>query len=110
MPAYGMRISNWCSDVCSSDLLDAKADGEFIALVGVEHSAGKLGRLAKGERQHAGRQWIERPAMPDAGPRVAVLAQDALHRPHRLRRCQTQPLVENDPPVRSEEHTYASSQ
>src|SRR3546814_11093032 len=39
--AYEMRISDWSSDVCSSDLLDALHDNPFIALDGLDAIAGR---------------------------------------------------------------------
>ena len=77
----------------------AEGDGEAIDLVGIEHPAGKLGRLADRDRQHARRQRIERSAMPDPMLGLARLTQRALDRRDALRRAQAQRLVENDPAV-----------
>src|SRR3546814_1444649 len=86
-----MRISDWSSDVCSSDLvrcrddaslgvqrirLRSEADGEIIGFVAVEQPPRQLRRLAQGNRQNAGRERIERPAMPQLQTAIVVLAQD----------------------------------
>src|SRR3546814_12860295 len=46
--AYEMRISDWSSDVCSSDLAIAAAD----QVAGVDGQAG-IGRMAQGFTRHA---------------------------------------------------------
>src|SRR3546814_15703326 len=84
-----MRISDWSSDVCSSDLR-SEADGEIIGFVAVEQPPRELRRLAQGNRQNAGRERIERPAMPQLQTAIVVLAQDALYRARRMRRADTE--------------------
>src|SRR3546814_6727438 len=67
MTAYEMRISDWSSDVCSSDLAVAALVGGDLATRGVDAQAG---RAAQGVDP------------PDAALRaqvVAVLAQRVLH-------------------------------
>src|SRR3546814_10508088 len=62
-PAYEMRISDWSSDVCSSDLLaiqafdhdatgDAKPAPELHG--GIDHPLGRLGGVHLGHRGLAG--------------------------------------------------------
>src|SRR3546814_6555375 len=73
--------------------------GEIIGFVAVEQPPRQLRRLAQGNRQNAGRERIERPAMPQLQTAIVVLAQDALYRAHRLRRADPDGLVEDDPSV-----------
>ncbi len=55
--------------------LRRRTDREVIGLGRIEHAAGQLGRLAERDRQHAGGQRVERPAVADLGLRLARLAQ-----------------------------------
>src|SRR3546814_13251687 len=58
--AYEMRISDWSSDVCSSDLIKQQQDGQFgrqVVLVVVDEvadhlDAGGINRLAQRAAQH----------------------------------------------------------
>src|SRR3546814_3680801 len=56
--AYEMRISDWSSDVCSSDLLAAEREGE-AAVLGVAAEHRPLGGAADGEEALAIRQLDE---------------------------------------------------
>src|SRR3546814_3510057 len=94
-----MRISDWSSDVCSSDLdhlalgveaggLGPEATSEVIDLARVEHMAGQLGRLAKRDRQHARCERVERPAVARldlAKPGFAAHAKPGLARSRRAK-------------------------
>src|SRR3546814_16553511 len=82
--AYEMRISDWSSDVCSSDL--RLLDRHAVAVPGGQHLGERL-RAAEQARAHATRlvaaafhvgpgDDLERPARPDAG---------ALHRLQHLK-------------------------
>lgn len=84
--------------------LRAEGDGEVVNLVAVEHPAGELGRLADRDRQHPGRQRIERAAMADlpflrAAQNLALGPQRALHCADRLGRAKAMGFVEDDPAV-----------
>src|SRR3546814_2207717 len=48
--AYEMRISDWSSDVCSSDLFQYRLDVEFL-VVGVAHAQCDVFKVA--EKRHA---------------------------------------------------------
>src|SRR3546814_8747364 len=56
--AYDMRISDWSSDVCSSDLRDRRHDA-FIAVArhGIEHAARKPGGSLRQRRQAVGKSF-----------------------------------------------------
>src|SRR3546814_4672946 len=67
--AYEMRISDWSSDVCSSDLLAARRDAAFVRrerehlavardhlAVGVDHRGGVVDRVAVAFVQRTGDQ------------------------------------------------------
>src|SRR3546814_5633625 len=81
--AYALRISDWSSDVCSSDLLPP-----------VHDIGDRLGLLAESDRQEAAGQRIE-------GAAVADLArlQDAADAPDDLGGGEAQRLVDDNPPV-----------
>ncbi len=80
--------------------------GELVDLARIEHPPAQLGRLADADRQHAGRQRIERAAVPDLDLAEASLPQVALYRRDGLRRSQPQRLVENDPAI---DHSLTSA-
>src|SRR3546814_1435468 len=48
--AYEMRISDWSSDVCSSDLITVAA-GVAIAIPAVAHGVARINRLAVDQNQ-----------------------------------------------------------
>src|SRR5207248_11563936 len=77
----------------------AEADGEFVSLARVEHSAGELGRFAQRDRENTARERIERAAVADLGLRFTRLAQHAFDRAYRLGRAEAHRLVEDDPAV-----------
>src|SRR3546814_9911690 len=73
--AYEMRISDWSSDVCSSDLTDAVArrnlmfDGlarrwrddpppGFVIAAGITTSAPAVGRLLRSEERRVGKECV----------------------------------------------------
>src|SRR3546814_3431207 len=104
-----MRISDWSSDVCSSDLIGAGGDDERGG--GVEQHRVAIGAAFSGEQAAQGERVIGGIAAVDRGDRMAwqpgVLGGDAgrhgeaAHR-YRDRGAGTRNLVE---PFRSEEHT-----
>src|SRR3546814_2727471 len=51
--AYEMRISDWSSDVCSSDLLDVVFRGETDGADQPTHIVGAFGRLHPAPREFA---------------------------------------------------------
>src|SRR3546814_9473169 len=52
--AYGMRISDWSSDVCSSDLLDLRQ--HLVGEAGAHHEAGMAGGAAEIHQPALGEQ------------------------------------------------------
>src|SRR3546814_9412703 len=62
--AYEMRISDWSSDVCSSDLkIGRNADGHAVPIVTVANSSATHGYLSRGrltivQRDASGRELI----------------------------------------------------
>src|SRR3546814_18695685 len=76
--AYEMRISDWSSDVCSSDLV-AQGLGqrglEILLGAGQQHPV--LRPLRPGQRRHDGRQ-VERQAVGEIGIRRTLRAPHAL--------------------------------
>src|SRR3546814_14968604 len=68
-----MRISDWSSDVCSSDLAARRRGGDHVA-VPVDHVdvAGVAVDLRHGGLARAG--GVARPGRPDLDPRVEALA------------------------------------
>src|SRR3546814_4275771 len=54
--AYEMRISDWSSDVCSSDLLQA----------GLDHAGGRRVRLVQQRREQAGHRLSEGLGKPES--------------------------------------------
>src|SRR3546814_3504393 len=97
-----MLISDWRSDVCSSDLLRERHDGERIGILGGRGAVIKRyrQRIAAGDRQRI---------KADAGGgrhELAVGVEAQLHRRSAARRRQFGPVHDQvDVPVRSEEHT-----
>src|SRR3546814_19939985 len=88
MTAYEMRISDWSSDVCPSDLVDAIAIQAWRnpfhplhdqpALRGMQRTAGRTGALVHIEARHrmadAARAEYARPQLRDSRQRSACLA------------------------------------
>src|SRR3546814_10392501 len=67
--AYEMRISDWSSDVCSSDLLyDGRLVGDLGVLQAVRHHVGRDAGLHRREVRRDGRETDE----DVAGDRLAV--------------------------------------
>src|SRR3546814_6902424 len=102
--AYEMRISDWSSDVCSSDLPEADADVVRVRnLVGRDdagaHRREGLARLALKERVAVRRQAARRPV------EEGDIAEDVRHGVGG--RHVARPLDDDhrDPGLRSEEHT-----
>src|SRR3546814_4701546 len=60
--AYEMRISDWSSDVCSSDL------GEIIVGTGIEPRYLVRPAIARGEHQHGHRALLLAPAVEHRQP------------------------------------------
>src|SRR3546814_6659357 len=81
-----MRISDWSSDVCSSDLVDARHVGDLLGVLQQEHRPGSLGLLLQ---RHELQRLEGRLA---ARRRTAVRDHPGVARPHLLK-------------GRSEEHT-----
>src|SRR3546814_1690282 len=57
--AYDMRISDWSSDVCSSDL-ELLGTRQYVVLVAAQFSEGQQGRDAPGQPQdghHGAQPW-----------------------------------------------------
>ena len=74
--------------------LDAPLDRETVGLHAVLHDRHGLGRLAEGDRQHAGGERVER-----AGVARLLGVEQVLEPPDRLRRGDADGLVEIDPAV-----------
>src|SRR3546814_9157687 len=94
--AYEMRISDWSSDVCSSDLV--KGDGRIETLQG-----GGLARAVE-PLQQGGDVGVRGDRLGEhdvAAPALALQARRHVHRGAEV----VQPPVEGDGDVRSEEHT-----
>ena len=70
----------------------AEADREPVLLAALDREGDGLGRLAEGDRQHAGRERIERAGMS----RLRRLV-EALHPRNGLRRGHPRGLVEDEP-------------
>src|SRR3546814_2297599 len=110
-----MRISDWSSDVCSSDLAPlpalTKAGGPDSPQPQVAHGTRSLARLLETPRHDAGsparraacrgRGRIQRQRLPQA---AVGQAQGAVRRP-RLPPAHRRPLRRVAPRARSEEHT-----
>src|SRR3546814_10778247 len=97
-----MRISDWSSDVCSSDLVDAadRTGGGGAVVLLAEHPAAGAGAAGGG---HAVRGDLRRPAARRRGR--AILRQFRII-PDRLCRSRRQPVpLSGARPIRSEEHT-----
>src|SRR3546814_2243237 len=94
-----MRISDWSSDVCSSDLLDAIGDIDELARLGVEHE--DPDRLARAIGR--GHQYDRLAVAHEAGAQI-----DIVHLADR-RKVHDSALhvvkIEHGLLVRSEEHT-----
>src|SRR3546814_1504104 len=73
--AYEMRISDWSSDVCSSDLIDDPAELEDVLLADVElvadADAGLAGQLGGRQLLVAGKE--DRVAVLQVGDRKSVV-------------------------------------
>src|SRR3546814_3171365 len=75
--AYELRISDWSSDVCSSDLQRGDGAGEHASLEadllgyargeGIEHGAGMHAAIAGKRARKRSRRWVQR--MVEASPR-----------------------------------------
>src|SRR3546814_487362 len=50
--AYEMRISDWSSDVCSSDLVIGRMKADFVDPAAMQVECGKFGREAVGLHPH----------------------------------------------------------
>src|SRR3546814_5885924 len=97
-----MRISDWSSDVCSSDLRSRQAVRLFRALCETAAAPGRAG--SRDPRRAAERQADDRRGdslCRDAGPEAAV--EDLRGRGKEGRRRLVGPYADVDP--RSEEHT-----
>src|SRR3546814_3096259 len=101
--AYEMRISDWSSDVCSSDL------GGRLAAHGVARAARQQVGQRRDPRQHrthrARAQLHRRQECLEPAFAAHPHARFALFRGSDPRRIDDQPLLPVDAGVRSEEHT-----
>src|SRR3546814_6302120 len=94
-----MRISDWSSDVCSSDLVDARHVGDLLGVLQQEHRPGSLGLLLQ---RHELQRLEGRLA---ARRRTAVRDHPGVARPHllkgRRRACRQPVAFERDPGERA---------
>src|SRR3546814_13126624 len=68
-----MRISDWSSDVCSSDLTDVRGERRFISTIA--RRLDSLGALTRGQRQTGGQNLFD-----PADNLESIYAKEALHR------------------------------
>src|SRR3546814_1594569 len=110
-----MRISDWSSDVCSSDL-PAVRIGVAVAEAGLERRAGgmaaKIERRGARQRRAAAEMIVDEQPEPQhpARPQPLAIGQDETHRVDEMRRDSPQPLaflqgLAHQGELRSEEHT-----
>src|SRR3546814_10596145 len=95
-----MRISDWSSDVCSSDLVGVRALGDVAATAGdfTINAAGKIELAAKASAQHDIR-------ITSSGNQGITLDRAALTATRDIRLSTGGALTLNGGSLRSEEHT-----